>query len=645
MNTYNRILVGIALAGVLAAGAAWGVGSASLSEVPVAKGVADAAVAKVAALSAQMAEESGPKVLGVVDIRGLDNLLANVEEVLAPEASAASATPVAYEPGALKGVFQMMGGQLLGFDPLSVLDESAVQRLVVFKKGRAYGWALVVAPKGGAKGLAKALETSWPELKVPAKAAVALPAGTQVFQPRSMNGERLFVIPFGTNQSIVLANSHRAGIRPKELFVMLEGLPEQLSARGTLAASWDIDAYIEVLRHVNDMRLRPNTQFEASVRPLREVDFFSVGLGVRNNALILDSVACFLEGSNLAKRNMDLAGKVPSAETSSVWLPNAVAASVMHAYTPGSEALDIFKLDFLDMCTHGLPDPEMGAKLAAIMRLVFELQEPFGPNVSMAIYEGEAGNELPMAYYLELADPKTFKAEEANAYFAGLTRRMFRLASTLDQTGKRNYGAARSEPYPLIYVLSDNHVVDGTSVDTWDVMLTDCEENRRQARAEQLPAKIGSFDVAWLDGAIVVGDGGEATEEGLFAILQRVKNGVAVPMTSTESFQKVLPIDASGAVNAGYVQVFTLARAVGSFLSRIIPEEAAEIEKGLAVLPDVPGTVAYATFAPEPLVMNQTVGVSLSELKQFVAMMKAEVETREYLRTEEPGFEDALVGE
>ena len=201
-----------------------------------------------------------------------------------------------------------------------------------------------------------------------------------------------------------------------------------------------------------------------------------------------------------------------------------------------------------------------------------------------------------------------------------------------------------SEPYPLIFVLADQHEVDGTPVDKWDVMLTDCEENRQQARTE-LPAKVGSFDVAWLDGAIVVGDGGEATEEGLFAILQRVKSGGAVPMTSTDSFQKVLPLDASDAVSAGYVQVFTLVRAVSSFLARIVPDEAAEIQKGLAALPDVPGTVAYATYIPEPLVINQMLGVSVPELKLFGTMVQEQRAAQMRARTEEPSFEDALVDE
>lgn len=591
----NLLMAGLMVA---LAGQAWGTGTTGA--------VSPAAVAKAsAAANAVAAKVAAPEVkaLAVVDIRGLDSLLSAAEEVAGP-----SLMPKGTARQQLSG----FGSMALGVDPLSLLDTAAQQRLVVFQKGDKTGFALVLVPAGGPEQLMNSLKQAWPALDIPPAVAQALPPGTVVFEPQQPDTGRLFFMPRAPNQVVLLPNEARAGIRPAELYKLLQGLPLQLPATGQIAAAMNVDTYIELLRWQNSRKPanRQPQDFDAAINRIRDVQAMAMGLEVKNGAFLLNFVSKFRPGSNMALRNEGLMG-APTHATSSVWLPGSIAATVIHTYEPDSEAMNIFKLDVLDLCTHATSDPVLGAKLAEFARLIFDLEEPFGPNAGMAIFPGVPGKELPFACYLELADDSV-RGPKADAFFQSIPKRFFHLADKLSD--QKIFGPARKAPLPIVFEKAGSGDIDGVPFDSWKVILTDCKEN--QELGGDLPRTISSFDVAWLDDAIIIGDGGDDTELGMAAILTRlnVTNSVVVPDTAL--FQKALPIDCSDAVNAGYVQTIALFKASLRFLARlgVEVEDVQTMVDGI----DVPGTISYATHVPSPTLMSQSLGVSLDELHAII---------------------------
>jgi len=547
------------------------------------------------------------KVLAVLDIRGLDNLATAVEEVV-------EGTPLA-EDGDVRGQVRIMGGMMLGLDPLEVFDMAAMQRVVAFKRGDDMGVVFVLAPIGGARGLNEQLAKVWGAVEIPEAAAKALPTGTTVYEAANL-GTRLFVMPYSPTQVAVLPSDMRAGIRPRELFDLLQSLPQQIAASGQLALRVDPETWRQVLCSENGMAADLGLAFDADDEAMAErfaaLDMVSFGLGVRDGALTLDTVVRLAEGSKLANQYAALTGSVTRA-ASSLWLPGAIAASACHTYPGNSEAMNTAKLSLLDFCTHELPD-EAGTVAADIWRLACDLFEPFGPDYGFAMYQGGDGNELPMAFYASLADP-SFNGAKAQKFIADLPKRIFKLLGQVVEDD--SFGAGRSEPLPVIFDYVETEKVEGVPVDTWNIVLTDCSENSDFPRP--LPFTLGTFKVAYLPDAIIIGDGGSDTDIGLTAILRRVHSPDAPLLAETAPFKEAMPFDATEAQNIGYVQVFDVARSIVSFVSRVSQTS----EPPPFELPEGPGTVSYACQQPQPGILRQTLGISVKAIRDIIEATSA----------------------
>ena len=581
-----------------------------------------AGVASPAAIAAKAAVASpvAPKVLAAVDIRGIDNLIAAAEELVGP-----SHLP----PGQARQTITAFGGMGLGIDPMAVLDTAAVQRLVVFKKGDDIGFALLVVPAGGPAKFIETLKQAWPALNIPAASTKAFPAGTACFVPEQLDNDRIFVMPRDRTQVVILSNQKRAGIRPAELWSLLDSLPPQLAVEGQIALSCAVDAYIEFLRQFND-NLPDNrraSQFDTATASLKDVKSFAFGLGIRDGALLLNSVCRFHEDSAMASKYAALTG-TPSRAASSVCLPGAVLANVIHTYPDNSEAADIAKLNLLDIVSHAAPDPKVGSAAAAFWRMIFDISSPFGPDFSLAIYSGPDGNELPTALYLQLADSSFRDPKVNHNYFSSLPKRFFSFIDSLeDDPANHSYGPGRTEPLPIRFDPAGTREISGIDVDTWNIILTDCEEN--QSFNQPLPYTVGSFDVAWLPDAIVIGDAGDATDMGMFAIINRAQSDAIPRLGELADFRAAMPIDTSTSVNLGYIQVFNFLRAFERFVDALKPaagSDVAEIKSGLkAFIPDTPGTIAYTSHVIDPTLLHQTLGFSVSEIQSTIRWYSAQM--------------------
>ena len=578
----SKVFAAVAGAALVAV-QSFGLGSSSLTPAPVADALAPEAA-----------------VLQVLDIRGLDNLLAAAEELVGGTAMAPKGF-AAMQVGAI-------GASLLGVDPLQVLDGAALQRVVFFKNGDDMGMACILAPVGGIAGLNERLKKVWASVPVPAAAAKALPAGTAVYESTAVG--RLFVMPYSPTQVVVLPAGMRAGIRPRALFDLLQSLPHQIAAEGQLAVRVDQDTWRKALAAqdglASKMGLALDADDDSLIEQFESLAMVSFGVGVRDGALAFDTVVRLAEGSKLAKQYAALTGSVTRA-ASSLWLPGAVAAIACHTYPGNSEAMNMAKLSLLDFCTHGLPD-DFGTAAADLWRLMFDLFEPFGPDYGFAIYEGVEGNELPMAFYASLADP-SFKGPKAQEFIASLPKRFFKVVGQMIQDD--SLGAGRSEPLPVIFDYVGTEKLDGVPVDTWNVVLTDCSENELVDRPR--PFTLATFKVAYLEDAIIVADGGDVTDIGLQAIMRRLRSADTPLLAETAPFREAMPLDATEAQSVGYAQLFDLVRAVDAFRCHISHGEPLPF-----VLPEGPGTVSYACQQPQDGILRQTVGVSVKTVRDLV---------------------------
>ena len=579
----SKFFATFCVAGAMAA-QAFGIGSAGLAQ---------------AQLKVQVAPEA--KVLAVLDIRGLDNLASAVEELM-------KGTPMEQEVN-IRGLLSL-GGMQFGLDPFEVFDAAAMQRAVAFKRGDDLGFAFVLAPEGGARGLNAALKDAWESVAIPEAAAKALPAGTTVYK---VQGEQVFVMPYSPTQVVMLMASLRAGIRPTELSGMLQALPQQIAAEGQVALRFDADTWAQIVRESGELSEMIGVDQEMSLDALMELydglEMVSFGLGVKNGALMFDTMAKLAEGGKLAKQFEGMTGCV-TREASALWLPGAIAARADHTYPGNSEAMNMARMALLDFCTHVMPEEE-GSILANVWRTMFDLCEPFGPDYGAVLYKGEEGNELPMAFYASVADP-SFKGEKARKYFAALPKRLFKLFGQLCEDA--GFGTDRTDPLPVVFDFVETEKVDGVPVDTWNIVLTDCEDNRVFDR--ELPLTLASFKVAYLTNAIIIGDGGSDTDIGLTAILRRMRSPDAPLLAETAPFKEAMPIDATEALSVGYIQVFDVVRAVTAFVKRTSGDTT--LEEWLDCLPESAGTVSYSFQQPQPRLLRQTLGISVEAVQGLI---------------------------
>ena len=498
-----------------------------------------ASVLVLVGVSAPAGAGSAPGVLGILEIRGLDNLAAAGFEL----------TKAAGNPMPKEALSMMLYGAL-GTMPGMGLQPDGRLRALWLDNGTDPGGAALLLPveNGGADYLKALGDAGW-------RNASAEPFGIQHFTAPDGAGLAWSDVYFLKANTILLAAPSEAEVKLAD--EALGALPSILPAEGDIAIQIQPAALAKKYSPKLDEALEAALQSDVDV-PAESLDMARmyigayltlaqqleavvIGLGIADARLNLHMRLEPVAGSTAAQWLATV--QSPAPEAGVVNLPGALFVQTLNLGDTSLLAPAYF--NFMEKLLASLPQTLDAEFKAQYMENIRAAWAQIGGDLGVALLAPTKENPLRLAEYVAVKDPAALR-DLAKAAVESENKLMAAMAASTNMPAPFQFSLAFGEPR--------EH--RGIPIDTLAYTLTPGPE-LAPLWPEGLPTRL-AVETAWLPGGMLVAVGDAAlTDE----MVDRVLDGTAAPVTGLPAWQELYPAPDADLVEVSHVALFEILRA------------------------------------------------------------------------------------
>ncbi len=496
-----------------------------------------------------------PALLGILEIRGLDNLSGSAFEL----------TKAAGQPMAREMVSMMLHGAL-GTMPGMGIQPNGKVRAIWMDGGAENGDIALLLPveNEGKEYLAGLGQSGWKNESETADELLH-------FVPPEDSGLAWSDVYFLKRGSILLAAPDAATARKAD--AALSSLPPILPAEGDVALQIRPAALMEAfgpkIKEEMDKAFdaqsgAPEASAEIGKRSMDiylsvagQLEECTFGLGVANGNLNLHTRAAPVAGSTLAKWLATV--RPASAAASMVNLPGALFVETLHL--GDLSLLGPAYFHYVEAMFQAMPGESGAESMAAYLENVKAGWAQLDGDVGFALLPPAEGKPFRLAEYCALKDSAAVRA---------LTGQMVKSANAMMAA----MGADPKEmPFQVELVSGEPREHRGIAVDLLTYRLTPAE-SVQAAWPKGVPTEF-PIELAWVPGGVVASIGDASLTD---ALVDRALDGVAAPVSGLASWKALFPTPEPDLVDLSHVALFDAVRAYATFFAG--PEAATSIPAG-----------------------------------------------------------------
>lgn len=516
-----------------------------------------------------VAAEDSPGVLGLLEIRGLDTLAGATFEL-----SKAAGQPMAKEMVSmiLYGALGSMPG--LGIPPDGTL------RAVAFENGTETGGIGILLPveNGGEDYLANLGQAGWETESETADELLHLtaPAGS------ALAWSEVYFRKMGPT---LVAGRTADDVR--KAVAAMPSLPPILPVEGDVA--WQIRpaalvaAFRPQIEQAMDAGLKdPTMQPEAAailqlylrgyLAVAKQIDEFSMGIGVADGNLSLHSRLAPVAGSTLARWVATV--RTPSAAVAAVNLPGALLAEAGHMGDFNLIAPAYFR--YVEEVMKLMP-AEAGAEfMKTYLETAKAAYAQMDGDFAIALLPPTKETPLRLAEYVSLKD---------SAALRDMTRQGIQSANEMLQKMMAELGGDEVPPFKFEIALGEPREYRGIQVDTISYALT-----LDGAVAAQWPAGLPTrlaAEMAWVPGGMLASIGDPSLTDSL---VDRALDSTGEPLSSLPAWQAAFPTPEKNLSDVTHLALFDAIRAYAGLVDSFTGANHAD------AIPAGPGNVESASY-------------------------------------------------
>lgn len=479
-----------------------------------------------------------PTVLGVLEVRGLDNLAAAVFEL-----TKAAGQPLAKEAASLT-----MYGALGSMPGLGISPYEKVRALwLAGESEKGNGIILVPVENEGADYLAGLEQAGWTKESETADGILhyEAPPGAQMMWSE---------VYFLKNGATLVAGRTADGVR--QAANALPTLPPILPVEGDIAIQLHPAALVaEFGTQITDQLTRAYRLQPAAAMPTaamgdlyargylaaaRQVDAFALGLGVADGNLNLHARVAPVAGTTFQKW-LGTVGS-PAAAASVVNLPGALMAETMHLGDLNLLAPAYFR--YMKALFKVLPQAMSAEAIQSYLEAAEAYWKLLGQDFGIALLPPTSENPLRFAEYVALKDPSA--ARTLTAELVKSVNAMFQAFSGGETPLPIRIELARGEPRDYREI----------AVDRLTYRLTPGDEIKA-FWPKSLPTEL-DLEIAWVPGGMLACLGEPALTE---ALVDRALDGVVSPVSDLPSWKAFYPKPEGNLMDLSHVALFDTLRA------------------------------------------------------------------------------------
>jgi hypothetical protein len=496
---------------------------------------------------------AGAGVMGVLEIRGMDNVAGAVLEL-----SQAVGEPVPKEIITM-GVNGLLGSPAgVGLEP-----NGTIRALWLDNDTPAGALALQLpVPDDGSAYLSALADSGWSSDSETADGLIhlAAPAGQFSLWPEAyaLKGERTLLAAqtAGDVRAAAEAAAGLPAILPVEGVAAVQIHPAALvEAYGDRLAAQMEEAFDAVPDEAGDTAAMGRLYIKGYLAVARQIQSFAEGIGVGDGHLSLHVDMTPVAGSRLARWVATI--ESPSPATGVVNLPGAIFSAAAHLGDLSLIQDPYFR--YMEQLL-GLMSPQMSAD--AMTDYVESLKtywEQSGSDFGLAVLTPTREAPLRMAEYLSVRNPVALR---------GLNARMVGAANDLIQA---SMAAAPSQPFTFELVAGEPREYREIPIDRLIYRLTagpDMAEIWPEGRTLELV-----LEQAWLPDAVLVGIGDSGITDQL---VDRALDGTATPVSDLDAWKAFFPRPEPGLLEMAHASVFDGLREYLGLLDSVTAAEMAQ---------------------------------------------------------------------
>lgn len=529
-----------------------------------------------ARLSAQAADS--PRVLALVEIRGLDSLAAAAFEL---SKAAGSPAPKEMVSMALYGA--------LGTMPGMGLPAEGTVRAVAFENGSDRGgWAILLpVADEGADYLAGLGQNGWKNESETADGLLhyVAPDGAAVPWP-----EVYFLKRGATLLAAQTADDVRRADAAKPL------LPPILPVEGDVAFQIRPAALVEAFapqiaeqmdQAFKNPELPANSAamgdlyVKAYLAAAKQVAEFDLGLGVADGNLNLHTRVAGVAGTALAQWLETV--KPAAAATAVVALPDALGVETLNLGDLSLLAPAYFQ--FLEKLMGAMPAGLEPAAYARYMENEKACYAQLAGDVGLALLPPTKDLPLRVAEYVALKDSAILRA------------RMPEMIQSNNEVMKAMVrDASQPMPFQIEIALGEPREYRGIAVDKM-VYAFQLDEKMAAIWPQAFPAKL-DVELAWVPGGLIVSTAGAATTD---ALVDRALDGAATPVAAWPAWQALYPEPEANLAAVSHLALFDAVRAYlalgdslnGGARADVVPASSGNLEGSAYVMQGLMGRLRF----------------------------------------------------
>lgn len=495
---------------------------------------------------------AGAGVMGVLEIRGMDNVAGAVLEL-----SQAVGQPVPRE------VITMGVNGLLGSPAGVGLEPNGTIRALWMDNDTPAG-ALVLqlpVPDDGSAYLSALADSGWTVESETADGLIhlAAPAGQFSLWPEAfaLKGERTLLAAQAASdvRAAAEAAAELPAILPVEGVAAVQVHPAALvEAYGDRLAAQMQEAFEAVPDEAGDAAAMGRLYIEGYLAVARQIQSVAEGIGVGDGQLRLHVDMTPVAGSRLARWIATI--ESPSPATGAVNLPGAIFSAAAHLGDLSLIREPYFR--YMEQLM-GIMGREMSADaMTDYMASLKAYWEQSGSDFGLAVLSPTREAPLRMAEYLSVRNPAALR---------GLNARMVGAANDLFQA---SMAAAPSQPVRFELVAGEPREYREIPIDRLIYRLTagpELSEIWPEGRTLELV-----LEQAWLPDAVLVGIGGSDITDQL---VDRALDGTATPVSDLDAWKAFFPRPDAGLLEMAHASVFDGLREYLGLLDAVTGDEGA----------------------------------------------------------------------
>lgn len=518
-----------------------------------------------------VAAAEAPKVLGLLEIRGLDALAG----------SAAELSKAAGQPMAKEMITMILYGALGTMPGLGIQPDGAV-RAVAFENGTETGGFGLLLPveNGGEDYLSNLGQAGWETESETADGILHLTAP----DGSDLAWDEAYILKKGAT---LIAGMNAEDVRKTAL--AMDALPPILPAEGDVA--WQIrpaamlKAYQpQIQKSIAMMVKAPNMEPEAAafmelymrgyLALARQVDELTMGIGLADGNLNLHTRMAPVAGSTLSKWIGTI--RTPTATVSAINLPGALLAEAGHMGDFNLIAPAYFR--YMDEVMKLMPAKAgLGAEaMKSYMETAQAAYAQMNGDFAFALLPPTKGNPLRLVEYISLKDSTALRA---------LAKQGVQSANEMIQQMFAEMGGDEAPPVKVDIAFGEPREYRGVEVDKVTYAIT-LEGAVAQEWPVGLPTRLEA-EMAWVPGGLLASVGDLALTDSL---VDRALDGNGAPLTELPAWQAAYPAPEKDLTDVAHLALFDTLRAYAGLVDSFTGANKA------ATVPAGPGHVESASY-------------------------------------------------